>query len=237
MGFSPSPLVALLGHLRVSREIIRWLTKFYDTTGGSLKSDHAIIFNEAMSEDEQATALAGIAEYMFSRSPLVLFGGAKLENMKALPQDAETSNLRDQEVESIGRVYGIPPPLMGLHTTQWGSGISELARLFWTYSGRPAMNRLLQPMSLRLLPAGHEFDVTQTELLKGDTVALTALINSTKGQNDPPILSRSESRNLLGVNWPFPEEEEPDPAPPPAPPPDDDPDPDDDPGDDLKKTN
>ena len=152
----------------------------------------------------------------------VLFHGAKVENLKTLPQDAETSTLRDQEVESIGRVYGIPPPLMGLNTTQWGSGISELARLFWKFAGRPAMNRLLQPMSFRLLPKGQDFAVNELEILRGDTVALTALINATKGQSPDPILSRRENRSMLGVNWDFPEDETPavppagEPDPPPA---------------------
>lgn len=219
-GFAASPLVALGDDLHVSREIVRWIAKFYDQQGGALKSDHAVIYPDPVPPDQQKDVIAGLAEYAAYRKTMVLFGGAKLENLKTLPQDAETSTLRDQETENIGRVYGIPPPLMGLHTTQWGSGISELARLYWKFSGRPIMNRLLQPMSLRLLPKGQEFAVNEVEMLRGDMAALTALITATKAgpSGEPAVLSRKEHRMIIGFDSDFPEDEEAPPAPAPNPP-------------------
>lgn len=212
VGFAASPLVALSDDIRVSREIVRWITKFYESTGGTVKADHAILYQERLTKAEQKQAIKGVAQSALSRKPLVLFAGAKIESLKTLPQDAETSRLRDQEIENIGRVYGIPPPLMGLNTTQWGSGISELARLYWKFAGRPAMNRLLQPMNLRLLPKGQEFAVNEIEIMRGDMAALTALINATKGGSSSPIVSRTETRSMIGLDSPFPEDEEPDDA-------------------------
>ena len=95
------------------------------------------------------------------------------------------------------------------------------------------MNRLLQPMSLLLLPKGQEFAVNEIEILRGDMAALTALINATKGGSPQPLVSRSETRSMIGIDSPFPEDEEPDDAatapppgqgPDPAIVPDDDPD-------------
>ena len=218
-GFAVSPLEPLADDLLVSREIVRWIAKFYDTKGGSLKSDHAVIYPDPVAPKEQDKVIESLAKYALTRSSMVLFGNPRVESLKTLPQDAETSNLRDQEIENIGRVYGIPPPLMGLHVTQWGSGISELTRLYWKFAGRPAMNRLLQPLSLRLLPRGQEFAVSEIEMLRGDMAALTSLITATRGQGgEPPILGRQEQRSMIGVDTPFPEEDEPEREPPPAPP-------------------
>ena len=207
-GFVPSPLVPLADDLQVSREIIRWIAKFYASDGGTIKADHSVIYPDKVPQEEQKTVLESIAKFAVARKPLVLFGGPKVESLKTLPQDAETSKLRDQEIENIGRVYGIPPPLMGLHTTQWGSGISELSRLYWTYAARPAMNRLLQPLSLRLLPMGQDWVVNEMEMLRGDITALTSLMAVTKGSTADPVLARSEHRSLMGVDTPFPEGEE-----------------------------
>lgn len=204
-GFVATPLVALSDDLQVSRDIIRWIAKFFSLSGGTVKSDTSIVYPSPLDEQAQKKVIEGIAEISNARRPLILFGDPKVNSLKTTPQDAETANLRNQEVENIGRLYGIPPPLMGLHTTQWGSGVSELARLYWTSAARPAMNRLIQPLSLRLLPKGQDLVVNESEMLRGDITALTSLMAVTKGSTADPILGRSEHRSLLGVDTPFPE--------------------------------
>ena len=206
-GFVSSPLKPLAHDLRVSREIVAWIAKYYDTKGGSIKSDKAIIYPELIQdEQEQKNIVQAAREYTQSGRTMILFGNPKIENLKATPQDAETAALRIQEIQNIGMAFGIPAPLLGINVTQWGSGIAELTRLFWKFSGRQVMNRLLQPMSLKLLPAGREFGISELSLLRGDNEAVTALINATRGTKAAQeIVTRDETRrHLIGLNSDYP---------------------------------
>lgn len=206
-GFVSSPLKPLAHDLKVSREIVKWIAKFYDTRGGSIKSDKAIIYPELVQDpDEQEKIVAAGRQYAESGRTMFLFGGPKITPLQATPQDAETAALRIQEIQNIGMAFGIPAPLLGINVTQWGSGIAELTRLFWKFSGRQVMNRLMQPMSLKLLPAGREFGISELSLLRGDNEAVTALINATRGTKAAQeIVTRDETRrHLIGLNSDYP---------------------------------
>lgn len=154
-----------------------------------------------------------------TRQPLVTFGGAS-NSISDTPQDRAASMLREFQVREIGRVYGVPAPLLGEQVTEWGKGIEQLARLFWRFGARTHLDRLLLPLSHLLLPPGHCLACDHHELIAGDTEALRGLLVALQGdaQRDP-IATREELRRLAGLPREDREDEdEPPAAGPPGPP-------------------
>lgn len=57
------------------------------------------------------------------------------EGMEAVPfpataVDGQIAETRQANVEEIGRLFGVPRPLLGVDDTSWGTGIEQLAALF-----------------------------------------------------------------------------------------------------------
>lgn len=185
--------------IRITGEISRWLLRYFDGKGGAIKSDLAIAFEGKQPPDAQAALLDAIKGYMQKRLPIAIWNSPKFTPLNQTPQNADTSALRSQQVTSIARAFGIPAPLIGENVTQWGSGISELARLYWKFGARQHLTRLLQSASIRLLKQkSHHFAVNEMEIFRGDLEGLTDLINATKGDQQRPIVGPEEIRRWIG---------------------------------------
>ena len=192
--------------IRITGEISKWLLRYFDAKGGALKSDLAIAFEGKPPADAQAALLDAIKGYMQKRLPLAIWNNPKFTPLNQTPQNADTSALRSQQVTSIARAFGIPAPLIGENVTQWGSGISELARLYWKFGARQHLTRLLQSASIRLLKQkSHHFAVNEMEIFRGDLEGLTDLINATKGDQQRPIVGFEEIRRWIGQDDDAPE--------------------------------
>ena len=112
-----------------------------------------------------------------SRHPLLLLEGMEMQSINDDPANEAMAKLREFQLREISRVYGLPAPLVGENVTQWGSGIEELAKLAWKFGFRHYVDSILRPMSTRLLPYGERLAINELELLRGDTLALTKLID------------------------------------------------------------
>ena len=208
-GFATAPLTILAGALNLSAEVERWIAQYFNSASGGARADVAVIYPDPMEETEQKEVAASIIDSIRSRNPLLLFADPKIVPIKSTASDAEMSKLREFQVREIGRFLGIPAPLLGENVSQWGSGVESLARFFWKFAGRQHMTRLMDPLSLRLLPPGQKLEINDTELLRGDTDALTKLVTATQGDAQrQPVLSRRELRLLLGWDSEFPADEE-----------------------------
>lgn len=200
--FSEDPLTHLSPTLITGLNANAWIQSFFDDAS---KNDQAIGFPTDMDEATQKKFMHHFGEAQKDkRRPVILFGGATVTQLKPTPQDADAAKLRDQAVEEVGRFYGVPATLLNQHFTQWGSGIEQLARIFWRWGGKPHVNAVLNGLSFRLLPAAQRFEVDPTAEVRGDTTALTSMAAAVKpNTNSPALMSRAETRKLFGLSGEF----------------------------------
>ena len=202
--FAAPPVQVLQTAISTGIQADRYVAEYFGgATGseGAVRSRIGIVYPDAPKEEVQKTILKSIQGYTKSRKPLLLFGGPTVTALKETPQDADAMKLREFQVREVGRAYGVPAPVLGENVTQWGQGIEQLARLFYRFGVRQHLGRVLASFGLRLLPAGERFMIDETELLRGDTEAISKLITATGGdaQRDR-VLRVEEQRRLLGFN-------------------------------------
>ena len=206
--FARAPISSMGKSIALGMETDRWVRNYFDSNDGASKSDMVVTYPEEMPVDMQDKFMAALRKYSQGRKPMALFGNPSVHNLKQSPQDADALKLREFQVREVARFLGVPAPLLGENVTQWGEGIEQLARLFWKFSVKGHLFRILKPFSWKLLPEGHEFAVDETELLRGDAEALSKIIIATKGSTQAhPIMSRREQRSLLGIDPEWPEGE------------------------------
>jgi HK97 family phage portal protein len=85
--------------------------------------------------------------------------------------DAQLVEFQASLVEEIGRVFGVPRPLLGVDDTSWGSGIEQLAILFVRFSLAPWFDVWEQAVKVSLIPerdwGSVMLDFDERELLRG----------------------------------------------------------------------
>jgi HK97 family phage portal protein len=85
--------------------------------------------------------------------------------------DAQLAEFQALSVEDIGRVFGVPRPLLGVDDTSWGSGIEQLAILFTRFGLAPWFDVWEQAVKVTLIPERDWDDVMldfdESELLRG----------------------------------------------------------------------
>jgi len=135
------------------------------------------------------------------RVPL-LEGGWSFQSFALPPQDAELLATRSFEIESICRLYGVPPWLIG-HTeksTSWGTGLESQLLGFYTLTLRPIVKNFEGAIKRRLiLPAERgrvEVDFNHEGLLRADSQGRAAFM---KTMVEAGIMTRNEARKLEGL--------------------------------------
>lgn len=68
---------------------------------------------------------------------LLMDNGGKVEQRGQTGADAQTVEMRAQQVEEILRFFGVPRPLAMVDETSWGSGVEQLATLFVRFGLAP----------------------------------------------------------------------------------------------------
>lgn len=147
---------------------------------------------------------AGYAGARNAGKTIVLEEGMSREFPPATAQTAQIAETRPQLIEAIGRIFGVPRPLMQMDDTSWGSGIEQLAMLFvrfglapWFSVWEQAITRALQPISERgvFYP-----DFDERELLRGtmkDQAEFLARALGSGGHR--PWISANEARDHSGL--------------------------------------
>lgn len=134
------------------------------------------------------------------REPLITFNATSSAIMDA-PARNEDPKHREYQGQECARFYGLPAPIIGFMVTQWGSGISELARLTWRTGVSQHVGRFLAPLAYRTLNPGSRFVVDVTELLRGDAQAVKEMIESIRGDAQRPgIGTMDEARHIAGLS-------------------------------------
>ena len=199
---SDSPLRLLKNAILIGKYADNWVADFFNSAA---KSNMAIEFPENMDKELQEKQMMAYEKSLVNkRAPFLVFGGAAIKEINPNPQNADALALREYGVQEVGRFYGLPSPVIGLHVTQWGSGIEQLAKLAFRYGVKPHLEVMLDAFSHRMLPMGQRFEVDAVQELKGDIAAMVSLVDTLKPSNNgPAIASMDECRALLGLHGEF----------------------------------
>ena len=97
--------------------------------------------------------------------------GLKVETFEHKPVDSQLVEIRAQTVDDIGRIFGVPRPLLGVADTSWGSGIEQLAILFVRFGLAPWFKVWEDALSVSCLTEAERGlllpDFQERELLRG----------------------------------------------------------------------
>lgn len=87
---------------------------------------------------------------------LVLEEGMEAETFGQNAKDSQHLEMRAHQIEEIGRIFGVPRPLLGVDDTSWGSGIDVLGQMFVRYGLNPWIEAWQQAISRDLLSDGDQ---------------------------------------------------------------------------------
>lgn len=198
--FAPSPLSLLRTPLNISLQGDGYTLNYF-TKPGSHRATLAITFEKNLTPAQTKQITDAILDpNRDPDTPIVLGFGANVATLNQRPDQVNPNALREFQVKEISRVYGVPAPLMNENITQWGQGISELAKLFWRFSCRQHVERYLAALSMRLLPPGQRFEVDELDIVRGSPVDLAQLITAGLGDMQrPQVMTTEEARRILGL--------------------------------------
>ncbi|MEM6617459.1 MAG: phage portal protein [Pseudomonadota bacterium] len=131
------------------------------------------------------------------------------ENMEATPfennaVDGQLVEMRAALVEEIGRLFGVPRPLLGVDDTSWGTGVEQLGILFVRYGLAPWFKVWEDEISIKCF-APSEWgtvypDFDERELLRGTIKEqFEAFAKASGAGGHKPWLEANEIRELTGL--------------------------------------
>lgn len=91
---------------------------------------------------------------------IVLEEGMKAEKFANTAQESQQIETRRHQIEEIGRVFGVPRPLLGVDDTSWGTGIEQLGIGFVRYGLNQWFTAWEQAISRTLLTPAEKKNLT-----------------------------------------------------------------------------
>ncbi|MDZ7823661.1 MAG: phage portal protein [Ahrensia sp.] len=137
---------------------------------------------------------------------VLLEEGMTREFPPATAQNAQMFEMGAQLTERIGRVFGVPRPLMFMDDTSWGSGIEQLAMLFVRFGLAPYFSIWEQAITrscLSIADRGIYYpDYDERELLRGTTADQAEYLAKALGSGGHrPWMEVNEARDLVGLGY------------------------------------
>lgn len=169
------------------------------------RPDFAIEVEGAVDKEQQdmirrtwAARHGGVAN---SHLPALLVGGAKVHELTMNAEDAQLIDTRRFQVEDIGRIFGVPPHMIG-HTsssTSWGTGIEQMSIGFVKYTLQRHLVKFEQEINRKLWPANkrHFVEFATAGLERGDYKSRNEGYRIALGRaGEPGWMSPNEVRRL-----------------------------------------
>lgn len=199
-GFASSPVMLLKVALEIGTAGDKFIRDWYRAGGGAHRSNIGISFRGRLN-DQQIEGINKLLDKMTAsrNRPIIMPEGATFTNLSQSAQNKDQADLRDFQVSELGRIYGVPGPILNQQVTQWGSGVEQLAKFFWRFGLRQHVERVLAPLSYRTLPVGQRFEVDDTDLLRGDAASISALVMALSGSSQDETATREERRKMSGL--------------------------------------
>ena len=113
-----------------------------------------------------------------TRSPIVMDQGATFTNLNNSAASENDGKLAAWQVEQVGRLFGVPAPILNQQLTSWGQGIESLVKIFWRMGLWQHVHCILAPLSHRMLPTGQMFEVDETDIVRGDSQGTAQLLTA-----------------------------------------------------------
>jgi HK97 family phage portal protein len=135
---------------------------------------------------------------------VLLEEGMTREFPPATAQSSQMFEMGGQLTERIGRVFGVPRPLMFMDDTSWGSGIEQLAMLFVRFGLAPWFSVWEQGITRALLPVSERGvfypDFDERELLRGTLKDQGEFLARALGSGGHrPWMEVNEARDHVGL--------------------------------------
>lgn len=130
--------------------------------------------------------------------------GMEAKPFQATASDAQLVELRAMVVDDIGRVFGVPRPLLGVSDTSWGSGIEQLAILFVRFGLSPWFRNWEDEIKVKCLSPSEWDDVfpdfQERELLRGTfKEQFEAFAKAAGSGGHMPWMEPNEIRDEIGL--------------------------------------
>lgn len=130
--------------------------------------------------------------------------GLSFEALAPTSVDAQLVEFRSALVEDIGRVFGVPRPLLGVDDTSWGTGVEQLAILFVRFGLAPWFDVWEQAIKVSCLRASDwdrlYVDFDERELLRGTLKEqFEAYARAAGAGGHKPWMEPNEIRDDLGM--------------------------------------
>lgn len=128
--------------------------------------------------------------------------GLELRQLLGNAKEAQSIEFRNQQIEEVGRLFGVPRPFLMMDDTSWGSGIEQLGIFFVQYGLAPWFVAWEQAISLALLSANERetyyAKFNERALLRGSMKDQGEFIGKLLGAGgSPQVLEQNEARSLL----------------------------------------
>lgn len=201
-GFALAPVVALREALGIGLQSDRYVGGWFKR--GSKNGLHVNWKlppeSEGFTPDQRKELASYVKTAVRNSEPLVTFN-AESTKIDDTPQDSESGELRNFQVQEIARFYGIPLPLLSVSIRQWGAAVNEqIGKLGYRWGMKTHLDRLLSAMALPLLKMGERFVVDPTELVRGDAEGMKDLIMALQGDAQrAPVATGPELRHIAGL--------------------------------------
>jgi HK97 family phage portal protein len=137
-----------------------------------------------------------------ANKPLVLTGGASIQELSLNAHDAQLLEARNFSVPDICRFFGVPPHMIGhAQDSTWGSGIEQLSIAYVQYCLQPYLVDFEQELNYKLFPEGDYFFEFETKgLLQGDSKAQAEYFRAALGgSSGPGWMTSDEVRKLVNL--------------------------------------
>ncbi len=197
--FASAPVALMRPAVSIGLESDRYILDWYKTD--SPKANVGISIQKSLTAEQKEQFYTQFQRAAKTRAPLLMGEGASFTNLNNTSSGSSTqATQRDFQVSEICRIYGVPGPVVNQQVTQWGSGIEQLSKMLYRFGLRQHLERLLSPMKMKLLPRGYQFSLDETDLLRGDTAGISALLNSTRGDSQrKEVATIEEQRRWAGL--------------------------------------
>jgi HK97 family phage portal protein len=184
---------------------------------GGARPDHAIVVPPTLKVDDKQRDLIRDTwsrqrdHYTSTGMPPVLVGGMEIKPLTVNAEDAQLLETRQQSVEDIARIMGVPPHMIGKTdaSTSWGSGIEQMSIGFVRYTVARHLNVISQEINRKVWPRSRirygEFNLDA--LLEGDSKTqaeyLAKALGGPGSQGWMTVNQVRQMKNMPPINEPW----------------------------------
>ena len=208
-GFSQGIPEMLYQSLRIGGRLDDFVNEYYDSDVHRLRL--------ALGSDKRLDdkVIASYRKYVNNEAKrkqpfLFLRDGMTPQKIDVAAMDSNAATLQMFQVKAVARAFGIAPhhlaeekssvPIEVLHRNLYSTGLEAHVHAFLSEMTHRFLNRINARQ-------GYHFQIDPTFLTRGDTVAITGLINALKGDAQSPMLATSgEIREMIGKSAEMPDD-------------------------------